>query len=142
VGQRLRGCAAVYVRPLSDRWRNSIFRLAGDAGLSGSATATALTYNDAGQQTGASNAGGNGPETLTYAGAGQNQVLSEGPASDYVIRDQQGDPLGYVSSGTTYAYATDDQGSVTGVIASCGCDVAACAYDPTATRPALPAPAP
>jgi RHS repeat-associated protein len=114
-----------------------------------------LTYNDAGQWTGASNAGGHGPETLTYAGATQNQPLSDGSATaityglagqygepwvqsytpagstaDYVLRDQQGDPLGYVQSGTAYAYVTDNQGSVTNVISSSGTDVATYSYDP------------
>lgn len=114
-----------------------------------------LTYNDAGQWTGASNASGNGPESLSYAGAGQNEVLSDGSASgityglagqdgepwvqsytpsgsatDYVLRDQQGTPLGYVSNGTAYAYAADNQGSITGVIGSDGTVDATYAYDP------------
>ena len=111
-----------------------------------------LTYNDAGQWT---SSGGNGTETLTYAGATQHQPLSDGSATgityglagqdgqawvqsytpagsatDYVIRDQQGDPLGYVQSGTAYAYATDDQGSVTSIINSAGTSVDTYAYDP------------
>lgn len=114
-----------------------------------------LTYNDAGQWTGASNASGNGPESFSYAGAGQNEVLSDGSASgityglagqdgepwvqsytpsgsatDYVLRDQQGTPLGYVSNGTAYAYAADNQGSVIGVIGSDGTVDATYAYDP------------
>jgi RHS repeat-associated protein len=114
-----------------------------------------LTYNDAEQFVGASNAGSNGPESLTYAGAGQNEVLSDGSATgmtygladqngqpwiqsytptgsaaDYVIRDQRGTPLGYVQSGTGYAFGTDNVGSVTSVTCSSGTQVATYTYDP------------
>jgi RHS repeat-associated protein len=110
-----------------------------------------FTYNDAEQWTGASATG----ETFTYAGAGMNQLLSDGSATgityglagqdgqawvqsytptgsatDYVIHDQQGTPLGYVQSGTAYAFGTDNLGSVTNVIASCGCLDATYAYTP------------
>jgi RHS repeat-associated protein len=113
------------------------------------------TYNDAEQWTGASNAGGNGAESFTYAGSGQNEVLSDGSATgitygladqnsqpwiqsytpagsstDYVIRDQRGTPLGYVQSGSSYAFTTDNIGSVTNVVASCGCVEATYTYDP------------
>jgi RHS repeat-associated protein len=47
-----------------------------------------------------------------------------------VIRDQQGDPLGYVQNGAGYAYATDDLGSVTSVICTAGTVTAGYAYDP------------
>jgi len=111
--------------------------------------AATLAYNDAGQMTGA------GPESLAYAGTTQDQVLSDGSATaityglaaqdgqpsidsytpsaqatDYVIRDQQGDPLGYVQDGAGHAYATDDLGSVTSVISTAGTVTAAYAYDP------------
>jgi hypothetical protein len=36
-----------------------------------------------------------------------------GSAADYVIRDQEGDPPGYVNNGTTYAYATDNPANYT-----------------------------
>jgi RHS repeat-associated protein len=110
-----------------------------------------LSYNDAEQWTGASATG----ETFTYAGAGQNQVLSDGSASgitygitgqagqawiqsytptssatDYVIHDQQGTPLGYLQSGTAYGFATDNLGSVTNVVASNGTTVGTYAYTP------------
>lgn len=114
-----------------------------------------LTYNDAGQWTAASNASGTGPESLTYAGAAQNQVLSDGSATgityglpgqagepwvqsytpagsstDYVLRDQNGTPLGYEQNGTEYAFTTDNIGSVTGVIDSSGNLGATYTYDP------------
>jgi RHS repeat-associated protein len=47
-----------------------------------------------------------------------------------VIRDQRGTPLGYVQSGTSYAFGTDNVGSVTSVIASSGTQVATYTYDP------------
>ena len=112
-------------------------------------------YNDAGQMTSASNANGHGTENFTYAGATQDQVLSDGSATaityglagqdgqpwiqsytpagaaaDYVIHDQQGTPLGYVQSGTAYAFATDNLGSVTSVTGSNGTTEATYAYDP------------
>jgi YD repeat-containing protein len=40
-----------------------------------------LSYNDAGQLTAAGNAGGNGTENFAYAGATQDQVLSDGTAT-------------------------------------------------------------
>jgi RHS repeat-associated protein len=112
-------------------------------------------YNDAGQLTGLSNAGGIGAESFAYAGDSQDQVLSDGSATgityglaaqdgqpaidsytpkgqaaDYVIRDQQGDPLGYVQGGAGYAYATDNSGSVTSVICTAGTVTAGYSYDP------------
>jgi RHS repeat-associated protein len=112
-----------------------------------------LTYNDAGQWTGATSTVGT--ESFTYAGSSQDQVLSDGSATgityglagqdgqpamqsyapagsatDYVIRDQQGDPLGYVASGTGYAFAVNNIGSVTNVINPAGTTVASYGYDP------------
>jgi RHS repeat-associated protein len=108
-------------------------------------------YNDAGQMTSA----GNGVENFTYAGASQDEVLSDGSATgityglpgqagqpwvqsytpaaggtDYVLRDQNGTPLGYEQNGTEYAFVTDNIGSVTNVVSSCGCTDASYAYDP------------
>jgi hypothetical protein len=37
-----------------------------------------------------------------------------------VIRDQQGDPLGMVRGGKSSMFVTDDVGSVTGIVGSCG----------------------
>ena len=112
-----------------------------------------LTYNDAGQWTAATAT--TGTENFTYAGSSQDQVLSDGSATgityglagqygqpwvqsytpagssaDYVIRDQQGDPLGYVQGGASYALATDNIGSVTNVIGAAGTTVASYTYDP------------
>ena len=112
-------------------------------------------YNDAGQMTSASNAGGHGTENFSYAGPTQDQVLSDGSAAgityglagqasqpwvqsytpagtaaDYVIHDQQGTPLGYIQSGSSYGFATDNLGSVTSVINTCGCVAASYTYDP------------
>ena len=117
-----------------------------------------LTYNDASQLVGASaaNGGGAGPaaETFSYAGAGQNQPLSDGSATaitygqadqygqprvdsyttagstEYLIRDQQGDPLGIISGGRSYIYLTDNSGSVTGISGSCGCSDASYNFTP------------
>jgi RHS repeat-associated protein len=121
----------------------------------GNTTATpglgTLSYNDAEQWTGGSTTG----ESFAYAGAGMNQVLSDGSATgityglageagqawvqsytptssatDYVIHDQQGTPLGYVQSGTAYGFGTDNIGSVTNVVASNGTTVATYANTP------------
>jgi RHS repeat-associated protein len=113
-----------------------------------------LSYNDASQLTTASNAGGHGAESFTYAGATQDQVLSDGSATgityglagqdgqpqiqsyttggtaDYVVRDQNGTPLGMIRSGTAYAFVTDNLGSITNLISSCGCTSATYTYDP------------
>jgi RHS repeat-associated protein len=114
------------------------------------------TYNDAGQMTSVSDADGNGTENFTYAGATQDQVLSDGSATGityglagqdgqpwvqsytpaassspvYVIHDQQGTPLGYVQGGHSYMYVTDNLGSVTAIVEYCGCTEATYAYDP------------
>jgi RHS repeat-associated protein len=112
-----------------------------------------LTYNDAGQWTAATAT--TGTENFTYAGSSQDQVLSDGSATgitygiagqdgqpwiqsytpagsatDYVIRDQQGDPLGYVQGGASSAFATDNIGSVTSVIGTAGTVEAGYTYDP------------
>jgi RHS repeat-associated protein len=113
-----------------------------------------LSYNDADQLTTVSNAGGNGIENLAYAGAGQDQVLSDGTATgityglasqdgqpwvqsyttggttDYVLHDQQGTPLGYVRNGVAYAYVADNLGSITAIVDQCGCTSATYSYDP------------
>lgn len=131
---------------------NTGYTYDGAGNLAGTAGNGTLTYNDAEQWTGASNAGGHGPETLTYTGAGMNQVLSDGSASgityglagqawvqsytptssatDYVIHGQQGTPLGYVQSGTAYGFVTDNIGSVTNVVASNGTTVGSYTYTP------------
>ena len=117
-----------------------------------------LAGNDASQLISASAASGGGAgsaaETFTYSGAGQNQPLSDGSASGitygqgdqygqpridsyttggatiYIIRDQQGDPLGLISGGKSYIYLTDNSGSVTGLSGSCGCSDASYTYTP------------
>lgn len=117
-----------------------------------------LAYNDAGQLISASAAagggGGSGSETFTYAGASQDQPLSDGSATnityglasqygqpwvdsyttggatDYIIRDQQGDPLGMVRGGQSYMFFTDDLGSVIAIAGTCGCDEATYTYVP------------
>ena len=105
--------------------------------------------------TSASNAGGHGTENFSYAGPTQDQVLSDGSATgityglagqdgqpwvqsytpagtaaDYVIHDQQGTPLGYIQSGSSYGFATDNLGSVTHIVNTCGCVAATYTYDP------------
>ncbi len=119
-----------------------------------------LSYNDAGQLTSASNANGSGAETLSYAGTGQDQVLSDGSAAGityglasqdgqpwvqsytpavssssaiYVLHDQQGTPLGMVRGGTSYAFVTDNIGSVTAIVDSSGSTGATYTYDPYGT---------
>jgi RHS repeat-associated protein len=115
-------------------------------------------YSDASQLSTVSAAGGGGggsaAETFTYAGANQDEPLSDGSATgitygladqygqpwvdsyttgggtSYVIRDQQGDPLGMVRGGQSYIYLTNDQGSVISVAGTCGCVDAAYAYTP------------
>jgi RHS repeat-associated protein len=117
-----------------------------------------LTYNDAGQLISASNAGGSGngggSESFSYAGANQDEPLSDGSATsivyglagqdgqpsvdsystgggtDYIIRDQQGDPLGMVRGGDSYMFVTDNVGSVTGIVEYCGCTAATYGYSP------------
>ncbi|MCW2933975.1 MAG: putative repeat-containing protein [Actinomycetia bacterium] len=105
-----------------------------------------LSYNDAGQLISASDAAGNGgsSETISYAGASQDQSLADGSATsvvyglagqrgqpwvdsydagggtDYVIRDQQGDPLGFTCGGTSYMFVTDNVGSVTAIVSCSG----------------------
>jgi RHS repeat-associated protein len=114
--------------------------------------------NAAGQLISASNPGGSGngggSESFAYAGATQDQPLSDGSATgivyglagqdgqpwvqsysiggatDYVIRDQRGDSLGFTRSGATYMFATDNVGSVTGVVEYCGCTAATYSYTP------------
>jgi len=116
-----------------------------------------LAYNDAGQLISASAAAGGGggagaSETFTYAGASQDEPLSDGSAAnityglasqygqpwvdsyttggatDYIIRDQQGDPLGMVRSGKSYIFLTDNVGSVTAIAGTCGCADATYGY--------------
>jgi RHS repeat-associated protein len=118
----------------------------------------ALAYNDAGQLTSASSAGGGGSgagsETFSYADASQDEPLNDGSATDivyglpgqdgqpqadsysiggqtdYIIRDQQGDPLGMVRGGQTYMFVTDNVGSVTGIIEYNGSTAATYSYTP------------
>jgi RHS repeat-associated protein len=120
-----------------------------------------LTYNDAGQLISASAASGggagSGAETFTYAGATQDEPLSDGSATaityglagqegvpavdsyttggaaNYVIRDQQGDPLGMTRGGTSYIFLTDNIGSVTTIAGTCGCSDASYSYTPYGT---------
>lgn len=117
-----------------------------------------LTYNDAGQLISASSAGGSGngsgAESFSYAGATQDEPLSDGSATgityglagqdgqpwaqsyttgggtDYIVRDQQGDPLGMVRGGESYMFVTDNVGSVTGIVEYCGCTVGTYGYSP------------
>jgi RHS repeat-associated protein len=126
----------------------------------GSLTATphtgAITYNDAEQTTGTATSPSTNPETFTYAGAGQDQVLSDGSTAStiyglsgiggkpwvqsytpanagkavYILHDQQGTPLGYISAGKDFAFLTDNLGSVTGIAATSGTTVASYSYDP------------
>ena len=99
--------------------------------------------------------GGHGTENFSYAGPTQDQVLSDGSATgityglagqagqpwvqsytpagtaaDYVIHDQQGTPLGYIQSGSSYGFVTDNLGSVTHIVNTCGCVAATYTYDP------------
>jgi RHS repeat-associated protein len=127
-----------------------------DGNLTADPSNGTLTYNDAGQLVSASAATGGGgssaSESFTYSGASQDQPLSDGSATnityglasqygqpwvdsyttggatDYVIRDQQGDPLGMVRDGKSYIFLTDDVGSVTTVAGSCGCADATYSY--------------
>ena len=48
----------------------------------------------------------------------------------YILRDQQGDPLGLISGGKSYMYLTDNVGSVTAITGACGCSDASYTYDP------------
>jgi RHS repeat-associated protein len=117
-----------------------------------------LTYNDAGQLVSASDAAGGGPsggsESFSYAGSSQDELLSDGSATgityglagqdgqpwidsytsagaaNYIIRDQQGDPLGMVRGSTSYMFVTDDVGSVTAIVDKCGCTDAVYDYTP------------
>jgi RHS repeat-associated protein len=132
-----------------------------DGNLTSDPSNGTLTYNDAGQLVSASAAagggGGSGAETFTYAGASQDQPLSDGSAAnityglasqagqpwvdsyttdgatDYIIRDQQGDPLGMVRSGESYMFLTDNLGSVAAITGTCGCEDATYTYTPYGT---------
>jgi RHS repeat-associated protein len=129
-------------------------------GASGNLTADpangTLTYNDAAQMISASNAGSNGIENFAYAGADQDQVLSDGTATGityglagpggapwvqsytpalsahpvYVLHDQQGTPLGSLQNGNAASYITDNLGSVTNIISSAGATNVTYTYDP------------
>src|SRR5450755_2876267 len=129
-------------------------------GASGDLTADpangTLAYNDAAQMISASNAGANGTENFTYAGAGQDQVLSDGTATGityglagpggvprvqsytpalsarpvYVLHDQHGTPLGSLQNGNAASYITDNLGSVTNIISSAGTTTVTYTYDP------------
>ena len=115
-----------------------------------------LAYNDAGQLVSASNADTVGTENFTYAGTGQNQLLSDGTATgityglsvqsgqpwiqsytpavstrpDYVLHDQQGTPLGFDHNGNVYFFVTDNLGSVVDLIFTSGSTSATYNYDP------------
>ena len=115
-----------------------------------------LTYNDAGQMVAASNADGVGTENFTYAGPGQDQLLSDGTATgityglsgqggqawiqsytptisgtpNYVLHDQQGTPLGYEHNGHMYFFVTDNLGSVVDLIYTTGATSATYNWDP------------
>ena len=129
----------------------------GDGNLTTDPANGTLTYNDAGQLVAASAAGGgsgSGSESISYAGASQDQPLSDGSATgitygqagqggqpsvdsyssgggtNYIIRDQQGDPLGMVRGSTSYMFVTDNVGSVTAIVDYCGCTDATYAYTP------------
>ncbi len=134
---------------------SSGFTYDGAGNLTASSINGTQAYNDAGQMTSASNANGHGTENFSYAGPTQDQVLSDGSATgityglagqtgqpwvqsytpagtaaDYVIHDQQGTPLGYIQSGSSYGFATDNLGSVTNIVNTCGCVAATYTYDP------------
>jgi RHS repeat-associated protein len=145
----------------SNQITTSGFGYDGDGNLTTDPANGALTYNDAGQLISASNAAGGGSsggsESFSYAGAGQDQLLSDGSATgitygragqdgqpwidsytsggaaNYIIRDQQGDPLGMVRGSTSYMFATDDVGSVTAIVDQCGCTDATYDYTPYGT---------
>ena len=131
----------------------------GAGNLTADPASGALSYTDAGQLASAGNAGGNGTENFAYAGATQDQVLSDGTAAGityglagqdgqpwaqsytahaaggstepaYVLHDQQGTPLGMLRNGHAYAFVTDNLGSVTHLIDTTGTTQAAYAYDP------------
>lgn len=115
-----------------------------------------LAYNDAGQLVSASDADGVGKGTFTYAGTGQDQMLSDGTATgityglsaqggqpwvqsytpavstspDYVLHDQQGTPLGFDHNGNVYFFVTDNQGSVVDLISTGGSTSATYNWDP------------
>jgi RHS repeat-associated protein len=54
-------------------------------------------------------------------------------AAIYVLHDQQGTPLGMVRGGTSYAFVTDNIGSVTAIVDSSGSTDATYTYDPYGT---------
>ncbi|MGI8449301.1 MAG: RHS repeat-associated core domain-containing protein, partial [Streptosporangiaceae bacterium] len=115
-----------------------------------------LAYNDAGQLVSASNADTVGTENFTYAGTGQNQLLSDGTATgityglsaqggqpwiqsytpavstspNYVLHDQQGTPLGFDHNGNVYFFITDNLGSVVDLVFTSGSTSATYNYDP------------
>ena len=115
-----------------------------------------LAYNDAGQLISASNADGVGTENFTYAGTGQDQMLSDGTATgityglapqggqpwvqsytpavstspNYVLHDQQGTPLGFDHNGSVYFFVTDNLGSVVDLIFTSGSTSATYNWDP------------
>jgi RHS repeat-associated protein len=132
-----------------------------DGNLTADPSNGTLAYNDASQLISASAATGGGDtsaaESFTYAGAGNNQPLSDGSATgitygladqygqpwvdsyttggaaSYVIRDQQGDPLGMVRGGKSYMYLTDNLGSVLTLVGSDGANDGAYAWTPYGT---------
>ncbi len=58
-----------------------------------------------------------------------------GGAVSYVIRDQQGDPLGMIRGGKSYMYLTDNLGSVITLIGSDGAADGSYAWTSTAPWP-------
>jgi hypothetical protein len=90
-----------------------------DGNLTADPANDTLAYNDAGQLISASAATGGGgtsaAESFTYAGAGQNQPLSDGSATSitYGLPDQYGQPAvdSYTAGGGTSCIIRDQQGA-------------------------------
>lgn len=115
-----------------------------------------LSYNDAEQLVSASEADSNGTENFSYAGTGMSQLLSDGtataitygldgqdgqpwvqsytngisPTPIYVLRDQQGTPLGMEHNGNVYFFVTDNLGSVVDLVDTSGTISATYNWDP------------
>jgi RHS repeat-associated protein len=140
------GTAATWSYNSANEITSSGYSYDGAGNVTSDPVAGTLTYNDAGQMTGATprcdQCSSRAAENFSYADRSQAELLSDGSASHityglagqtgepwvqdytappggsgvYVLHDQQGDVLGEDVGGFVHAFVTDDVGSVVATI--------------------------
>lgn len=152
------GCSPTLTYNSANQITNSGYAYDGAGNKTADPVIGTLSYNDAEQLTNTSDPYGNGPETFTYAGDTQTEMLSDGSASNVVyglagqdgqpwvqsyngievLRDQQGTPLGMETNGHVYSFITDNLGSVIKAVDTTGSTADSYSYDPYGNTPGSP----